>query len=134
MVASFTQLLEKRYEGQLDDDADEFIGFIVEGAQRMKNLIDDLLAFSRLNTTPIKFEYTKLNTVLDEVLSDLKNSIDENNALITSDSLPIIWCDPLKIRQLFQNLISNASNSTKKNHLKYIYQSRNLRWMDVCGE
>ena len=108
MVASFTQLLERRYKNQLDDDADDYIGFIVEGAQRMKSLIDDLLTFSRLNTEPCKYEPVLIEVALDDVLFNLKSSIEENNAIITYDHLPTVMGDLSQIRQVFQNLISNA--------------------------
>jgi Bacteriophytochrome (light-regulated signal transduction histidine kinase) len=108
MVSSFAQLLSKRYNGQLDDDADDFIEFIVEGAQRMKYLIDDLLTFSRLHNTSREFQETDMNKVLEDVLLSLKSTIDAEKATITSDELPTINCDPSQIRQLFQNLISNA--------------------------
>jgi PAS domain S-box-containing protein len=108
MVGSFTQLLERRYKNQLDEDADDYIGFIVEGAQRMKALIDDLLAFSRLNTEPSKYEPVLIEVALDDVLFNLKSSIEENNALITYDPLPTVMGDLSQIRQVFQNLISNA--------------------------
>lgn len=108
MVSSFTQLLEKRYKDKLDDDADEYIDFIVDGVQRMKDLIDDLLLFSRLNKEIKKFDLVKMEEVLDNVLTDLKESVNENKAKITHDPLPIIKGDPLQIHQLLQNLISNA--------------------------
>ena len=108
MVASFTQLLERRYKGQLDEDADDYIGFIVEGAQRMKSLIDDLLTFSRLNTEPSNYEPILIEVALDDVLFNLRASIEENNAIITYDPLPTVMGDLPQIRQLFQNLISNA--------------------------
>ena len=108
MVSSFTQLLERRYKDRLDDDADDYIDFIVEGAQRMKNLIDDLLAFSRLNTEIREFEIILMEVALDDVLTNLKASIKENNAQITYDTLPTINGDPLQINQLLQNLIANA--------------------------
>ncbi|MFZ0441718.1 MAG: ATP-binding protein, partial [Methanobacterium sp.] len=108
MVTSFTQLLERRYKGQLDEDADDYIGFIVEGAQRMKDLIDDLLIFSRLNTEKRKLEPILMEIALDDVLFNLKSSIEENNAIITYDPLPTIIGDISQIRQLFQNLLSNA--------------------------
>ena len=108
MVASFTQLLERRYKGQLDEDADDYIGFIVEGAQRMKSLIDDLLTFSRLNTEPCKYEPVLIEVALDDVIFNLKSSIEENNVTITYDHLPTVMGDLSQIRQLFQNLISNA--------------------------
>jgi PAS domain S-box-containing protein len=108
MVASFTQLLERRYKEKLDEDADDYIGFIVEGANRMKDLIDDLLAFSRLNTEKKEFESTDLNQILENVLSNLKSTIEEEDAHITNDKLPVINCDSSQISQVFQNLISNS--------------------------
>lgn len=108
MVSSFTQLLERRYKSQLDDDADDYIGFIVEGAKRMKNLIDDLLAFSRLNTDVREFEVILMEVVLDDVLINLKAAIKENNAQITHEPLPTLNGDPVQINQLLQNLIANA--------------------------
>ena len=108
MVGSFTQLLEKRYKNKLDDDADEYIGFIVEGSHRMKDLIDDLLVFSRLNTDKKEFKLTDLNQLLENVLFNFKSVIEDNKIQIIVDSLPIIKCDESQVNQLFQNLISNA--------------------------
>ncbi len=108
MVSSFTQLLERRYKNKLDSDADEYIEFIVEGAQRMKYLIDDLLTFSRVSTHAKEFENVDLETVLDDVISNLSLFIEENQAIITHDPLPIITADKSQMRQVFQNLISNA--------------------------
>ncbi|MGO9388253.1 MAG: ATP-binding protein, partial [Methanobacterium sp.] len=108
MVTNFTQLLERRYKGKLDADADEYINFIVEGAHRMKYLIDDLLAFSRLNTQAKKFENVNLETVLINVLSNLSISIQENNARITHDTLPTVKADESQMMQVLQNLIVNA--------------------------
>jgi PAS domain S-box-containing protein len=107
MVTSFTQLLERRYKGQLDKNADDYIGFVVEGAQRMKELIDDLLTFSRLKTVN-KYEEISLEDLLNDITFTLKSSIEKYNAKITHDHLPKILGDPLQIGQLFQNLISNA--------------------------
>lgn len=108
MVTSFTQLLEHKYRGQLDKDADEYIGFVIEGTHRMKDLIDDLLVFSRLNTQARKFELFDMQTALNGVLSYLKPYIEENHAQITYDSLPSIRGDSSQIKQLLQNLLSNA--------------------------
>ena len=92
MVTSFTQLLERRYKGRLDADADEYIEFIVDGAKHMKLLIDDLLMLSRLNTLPRENEFVNLETVLNTVLLNLQISIEENNVQITHDPLPhCIW-------------------------------------------
>lgn len=108
MVSSFTQMLEKRYKDHLDEDANEFMGFIVEGAQRMKNLIDDLLAFSRLNKEAQEFEDILMEIALEDVLTNLKPYILESNAQITHDPLPVIKADRSQINQLLQNLIFNA--------------------------
>lgn len=108
MVSCFTQLLERRYKSQLDSDADDYIHFIVEGAQRMKNLIDDLLAFSRLTTEVKEYEAILMDKILEDVLTNLKASISETNAKIIYKSLPTIIGDPNQIIQLFQNLIGNA--------------------------
>ncbi|MGB9200408.1 PAS domain S-box protein [Methanobacterium sp.] len=108
MVSSFTQLLERRYKTQLDTDADDYIGFVVEGAKRMKDLIDDLLEFSRLNTEGREFEPILMELNLDDVLRNLKASIKEHNAQITHEPLPCIKGDPVQINQLLQNLIGNA--------------------------
>ena len=108
MVTSFTQLLERKYNGQLDKEADEYINFIVEGAHRMKYLIDDLLAFSRVSSHAKILENVYLENVLDIVLSNLYVSIKESNALITHDPLPNVLADESQMGQVFQNLISNA--------------------------
>ena len=108
MVTSFTQLLERRYKGQLDNEADDYIEFIVEGAHRMKYLIDDLLAFSRLNTQAKELESVELENVIDDVLSNLSVTIKENKACITYDPLPTVNADKTQMMQVFQNLVANA--------------------------
>ena len=108
MVSSFTQLLEKRYSDQLDDDADEFIEFIIEGSNRMKDLIDDLLIFSRLNTQAKPFESLNIRESVNSVIKYLKPTIEENKAKLMIEDLPTINGDQSQIRQLFQNLISNS--------------------------
>lgn len=108
MISSFTQLLERRYKGQLDEDADEFIQFAVDGAQRMQLLINDLLAYSRVTTKGKEFKVVDLEKVLDESLFNLKLSIEENGASISHDPLPDVMADKSQAVQLFQNLIGNA--------------------------
>ncbi|MGZ7120297.1 MAG: sensor histidine kinase, partial [Methanobacterium sp.] len=107
-IASFTQLLERRYKGQLDNDADESMGYIVDAAKRMQTLINDLLQYSRVTTKGKEFRSVDVNEVLDTVFSNLKTNIDENNAEITVDNLPIVIADGSQLVQLFQNLIGNA--------------------------
>jgi light-regulated signal transduction histidine kinase (bacteriophytochrome) len=108
MVASYMQLLEARYKEKLDSDAREFIGFAVDGAKRMRVLIDDLLAYSRVATRGQPFQPTDCQKVLKTVLGNLGMAIQESSAHITHDPLPTVMGDSTQLAQLFQNLISNA--------------------------
>ncbi|MGH7831700.1 MAG: sensor histidine kinase, partial [Candidatus Binatia bacterium] len=108
MVASYTQLLAKRYRGKLDADADEFIGYTVDGALRMQGLIEGLLAYSRIGMEAQPFEPTDCAAVLRDTLQSLSVSIQESGAVITHDPLPTVMADKSQIVQLFQNLIGNA--------------------------
>jgi PAS domain S-box-containing protein len=108
MVASYLQLLERRYKGQLDQDADEFINYAVDGANRMKALINDLLAYSRVGTRGKEFAPVDCEEVLQGVLANLQVAIAENNAVITHDALPQVMGDAVQLESLFQNLLSNA--------------------------
>lgn len=107
-VGSFVQLLAQRYKGKLDEQADEYVQFIVEGVTRMRQLINDLLMFSRVETRGGKFVQTDCEVVLSEVLSDLKSSIDASQAVITHDQMPLLIGDKVQLSQVFQNLIGNA--------------------------
>jgi PAS domain S-box-containing protein len=108
MVASYTQLLARRYRDKLDEDAIEFIGYAVDGVTRMQSLINDLLAYSRVGTRGGAFGPTDLNMVLERVLTTLGPAIEEQSAAITFDPLPTVVADPVQMNQLFQNLIGNA--------------------------
>jgi signal transduction histidine kinase len=108
MVSNYCQLLGRRYNGRLDSDADEFIGFAVSGAQRMQILIDDLLAYSRVGSRGVKSIRTPVNNCVREALQNLKASINETGAVITQNPLPELDADPGQLTQLFQNLIGNA--------------------------
>lgn len=108
MVASYLQLLERRYRNQLDTDADEFIGYAVDGATRMQTLINDLLNYSRVGTRGKSFEATDINQVIQKVLGNLKTIIDSTAAEITYTSLPTVIADPTQMIQLWQNLLGNA--------------------------
>lgn len=108
MVASFSQLLEKRYKDRLGQDANEFIGFVVDGANRMQRLINDLLSFSRVGTRGKPFQPTDFSSVLGQVLVNLGPLIEENEAIVTNDDLPVLMADETQILQLFQNLIGKA--------------------------
>ncbi len=108
MVSSYMGLMKRRYEGKLDSDADEFIGFAVDGANRMQTLINDLLAFSRVGTRGKPLTPTDCETLLLQTLSDLEVAIDDSGAVITHDSLPTVMADGSQLAQVFQNLIGNA--------------------------
>ena len=108
MVASYTQLLARRYKGKLDSDADEFIRYAVDGANRMQWLINDLLAYSRVTSQEQVFEEVDCTKVLEEVMSNLQLSIEESQAVVTHDPLPTVMADGGQLGQLFQNLIANA--------------------------
>jgi PAS domain S-box-containing protein len=108
MVKLYSQLLKRRYKDNLDSDADDFIEYIVEGANRMKQLIDDLLEYSRVNSQAKEFENVDLEKVLDNVLSNLSISILEYNVTIAHDPLPTVFADQNQMLQVFQNLITNA--------------------------
>jgi PAS domain S-box-containing protein len=108
MVASFTQLLARRYKGKLDEDADEFIRYAVDGVTRMQNLINDLLAYSRVGTRGKTPEPTDCNVIAERVLANLARAIEESGAAVTANDLPEVMADPTQTEQLFQNLIGNA--------------------------
>ncbi len=120
-IASFTQLLERRYRGRLDSDADEFIEFIVDAAIRMKGMIQGLLDYSRVGTKKIEFEEVDMNVKLKKALSNLQASIDENRAKITCDHLPTVRADPNQMVRVFQNLIGNAIKFRKPDELPKIH-------------
>lgn len=108
MVASFTQLLGKRYGDKLDDDGRDFIHYAVDGAKRMQNLISDLLSFSRVGTRESVLEPTSCDFVLKRALGNLALTIEENGAEITWGALPQVVGDAKQLSQVFQNLIGNA--------------------------
>jgi PAS domain S-box-containing protein len=108
MVASYTQLLSRRYKGKLDADADEFIAFAVDGASRMQRLIQDLLAYSRVGTKGKDLLDTSGEEALQQALINLRGAIEEKGALVTHDPLPTVLADEVQLVQLFQNLVGNA--------------------------
>lgn len=108
MVASFLQLLEKRYDGILDPDGKKFIHFAVDGAKRMQALIHDLLALSRVQTRARPAELTDSAKVFRDVMNDHQLAIAEAGATVTCDNLPVVVSDSVQLAQLFQNLLSNA--------------------------
>jgi PAS domain S-box-containing protein len=108
MVASYTQLLSRRYKGRLDSDADEFIAFAVDGASRMQRLIQDLLAFSRVGSKGRVLVDSSAESALLQAITNLRGAIEDSGAIITHDPLPNVIADEMQVTQLFQNLIGNA--------------------------
>lgn len=108
MVASYVELLAKRYQGKLDEKADKYIFYAVDGATRMKQLINDLLAYSRVSTQGKPLVPVESNAVLAQVLRGLEALIRDAGGTVTSDPLPTVMADPIQLGQVFQNLIGNG--------------------------
>jgi PAS domain S-box-containing protein len=108
MVASYTQLIAKRYKGRLDADADEFIAYAVDGSNRMQGLIQDLLAYSRAGAKGKPLREISSETALKEALTNLRATIEDSHAVVTHDSLPAVTTNDIQLAQVFQNLVANA--------------------------
>lgn len=108
MVASYVELLAQRYRGKLDDKADKYIYYAVDGATRMKQLINDLLAYSRVSTQGKPLEPTDAAAVLGQVMRTLEGFVREAGAEVTWSELPMVMADSIQLGQVFQNLISNG--------------------------
>jgi PAS domain S-box-containing protein len=126
MVASYTQLLARRYNGKLDSDADEFIAFAVDGASRMQRLIQDLLAYSRVGSKGMNLLDISSEDALHHALVNLRGAIEESSALVTHDRLPTVLADEMQLIQLFQNLVANAIKYQKSGiPLAHVSATRN---------
>jgi PAS domain S-box-containing protein len=108
VMTGFVQLLQKRYQNQLDAEADQFIAFIVDGAQRMETLIKDLLVYARVGSRELELAPTDAAAVLRQAVHNLSTSIQETAAEITFGELPTVRADAGQLAQLFQNLLGNA--------------------------
>jgi len=107
-VIAFVQLLHVEYEGSFDERAREYMGFVIDGAKRMQGLIQDLLAYSRVESGGRKLETVSVDSVLEQAMYNLRLAIEESEASITSDSLPVVQADKSQLVQVFQNLLGNA--------------------------
>jgi light-regulated signal transduction histidine kinase (bacteriophytochrome) len=108
MVASFMSLLRRRYADQLNAEANEFIDFAVDGAERMKSLINDLLGYSRISNSPLHLSRVRLSDTLAGILVLLRTRIEEAHATVSFDDMPVIQADAGQMERLFRNLIDNA--------------------------
>jgi PAS domain S-box-containing protein len=122
-TASFAQLLKRRYEGKFDENADEFMDYIVDAAKRMQQMITDLLQYSRVMTKGGEFKSTDVEESIGTAILNLKSVIDENKAEITHDPLPTVIADSGQLVKVFQNLISNAIKYRKKDETPKIHVS-----------
>jgi PAS domain S-box-containing protein len=136
MVASYTQLLERRYRDRLDEDAREFIGFAVEGTKRMQQLLRELLDFSRVRTRGEVFEPVDLDHVLRDVLQGLVLRIEECDARITWDPLPRLCVDAVQIRQVLHHLVGNAIKFRRDEQPQIHLSVRraNSEWVFSCRD
>ena len=114
-IASFTQLLERRYKGKFDKDADEFMDYIVDASFRMKDQIDGLLEYSRVTIDHRGFQPVNLELILNQVIDNLRTLIEENGAVVNYNSLPTVMGDDDQLRRIFQNLVGNAIKFRKPN-------------------
>ena len=131
MVSSFARLLENRYKGKLDQDADDFINFAVDGANRMQVLITDLLAYSRVGRWGNEFKEVSSEAVLERALSNLKVVVEQRGAVVTRDPLPVMMGDDSQLAQLFQNLIGNAVKfcEDRTPHIHVSSERRGNKWV-----
>ncbi len=131
MVSSYTQLLAQRYKDKLDDDANDFINFAVDGAKRMQILIQDLLKFSRLSAQDIEKKPIDMNQLYDAALANLTMVINESGTIVSKDKLPIVNGDEGQLAQLLQNLIGNAvkyRHPDRRNQVHISVQECNEAW------
>jgi PAS domain S-box-containing protein len=108
MVTTYVQLLDRRYGDKLDDEGREFIAYAVEGSKRMYGLVEDLLTYSRVETSVLPFTMVPMNQVMGTALKDLRETVETAGARVTSDELPVVHADPQQMVQLMENLIGNA--------------------------
>jgi light-regulated signal transduction histidine kinase (bacteriophytochrome) len=108
MVSSYTQLITKRYGDKLNDEAKEFMHYVVDGAARMKQLIEDLLAYSRVGTKGKEFKPMPMEAAVRRAITNLRAAIEESSAAVTWDPLPTVLGDEAQLAQLYQNLFGNA--------------------------
>ncbi len=136
-VASFCQMLEARYASQLDERARQYIAYAVDGAKRMQGLINDLLAFSRVGQPGADFRPVDLNEVTGQAVSELEAAVEDSDATISVDRLPVVTGDRTLLIQLFQNLLGNAIKFRRVDVppvIKVTAQRKNDMWEFTCQD
>lgn len=123
MVSSYTQLLERRYKDKLDQDANDFIQYAVDGSNRMQKLINDLLDYSRITMRGKEFTLVETSELVEQTILTLQDRINETSASITNDDLPRVKADESQISRVFQNLIQNALKFCKESEMPKIHIS-----------
>ena len=137
MVRSFMKLLSDRYSDSIDERGKKYIHFAVDGADRMKTLIDDLLEFSRVGRQNSKFEKTDLNTVLDDVMALNRSFIEENDGSVTWSEMPEIICQEVQMKQLFSNLVTNSIKYRKESEppvVEIICEDKPGKWFFTVSD
>lgn len=132
VITSYLQLIARRYKDKLDQDANEFIDFAVDGADRLQRMINDLLSYSRVGTKGNPFTKTDSNTVMKQALENLAIVIEENHAVITYDNLPTLIVDEEQLVTVFQNLLSNAIKFCKPSQPPKIHifaEEKDSEWL-----
>ena len=132
MVGSFMDLLRQRYHGQIDERANQYIEFALDGVSRMRQLIDDLLAYGRVDRMGRKLEPTTVRSALQRAIANLRASIEQSGARITYDTMPTAMADRAQLAQLFQNLLSNAMKFRRADVVPEIHvgaRRQNGRWV-----
>ncbi|HNZ30397.1 MAG TPA: PAS domain S-box protein, partial [Candidatus Goldiibacteriota bacterium] len=114
MVSNYAQLLERKYKGKIDSDADDYIGYMVSGATRMSLLIKDLLVFSRIGKNGQDMEEVNVNGLIKEIIATIQLKLESTNAALNIGEMPVLKCDKSQIFQVFQNLLTNALKFVKK--------------------
>jgi signal transduction histidine kinase len=130
VVASYVQLLEKKYKGVLDEKADLYIHFAVDGVSRMQKLIKELLAYSRITTSGNEFRPVDTNKMFDEAMANLSAAIEESHAVVTKDDLPTVSGDEIQLVQLMQNLIGNAIKFRRPDIPPLVHVSAKREWVE----
>ena len=130
MISTYLRFLERDYESAFDEDGKDYLEFAIDGAERMREMIDGLLTYSRVKTQGEPFESVDLDDVLDDVLNDLQMRIAESNAEITTEPLPEVRGDAGQLRQVFQNLLDNAIEySEERPRIQITSERRGSEWI-----